>query len=45
MRDFMLTLFLNRTVEPTWEKVIEALRMGNYPNIAKKIQEDLKKAD
>ena len=40
MRDEMLRAFLKET-NPTWRKVIEALRAGRYNNLADSIEKEL----
>ena len=39
-RDDMLTAFLNES-NPTWEKIIAALRAGRYNNLANSIEKEL----
>jgi len=38
-RDEMLTRFLQMS-DPTWKKVVDALRLGNFSNLADEIEHD-----
>ena len=42
MRQEMLQQFLNKA-NPTWGDVVSALRLANYENLAREIEDELKK--